>query len=203
MNQTIWNRINRTWQSVFDGTFITEEILVTVDDFEYGWLTMTLSTHKGQKIIIDMSDVYSPLCNLREMISGWSVMEGVMEIMIDCEGYKVMIGMKPTGGYDKQNKDYYGILTCYTLGEDDEDVDNSLVALVNMGRVAESIYTALKTTILRSRALLEDPEMWEEHDIREEYLDGTLHPKTYRKELFNRYLRIPFLDPAHPATPND
>ena len=86
---------------------------------------------------------------------------------------------------------------------DEEDIDNSLVALVNMNRVAKSIYTTLKTTILRSRALLEDPEMWEEHDIREEYLDGTLHPKTYRKELFNRYLRIPFLDPANPTTPND
>ena len=186
MKREIIDRIDAAWRSVLDGTFAVEELNVSVDDFEFGWLTMTLSTVGGQKFIIDMSEVYSPFRNLREMLDGWVCMEGVMEILIDCERYKVMMGVRPVGGGD-----YYGVLTCYTV---DADVDDALVAVVNMERVAKAIYTALKRAILGSTALLRAPESWSETDLIEEYLSEAISAEAYRQELFNRYLRIPLLE---------
>lgn len=199
MKKTIWNQIDAAWRSIYDCQFSLTKIDVKVDEPDYGWFDITISTPEGRSFIFSISEVYSPLQEIRSMLQGWIGRCGVMDIVIDCELYKVSLGIMPTNIYINNSGKEYGVLKCFRTRESGEHIDfekgdDSLVAIVEINQTAMAIYSAFKTCILNSTALLNDPEEWREEELIEEYFDKKITAEEYRKELFERYLKIPCLE---------
>ncbi|MBD5240945.1 MAG: hypothetical protein HDS59_02535 [Barnesiella sp.] len=196
MKKYIWEQIQKSWKSIYDWNISCAKINVIVDEPEFGWFDITLSSSDGRMFVFSISEVYSPLENIRDMLKGWFFKDGVMSIQIDCELYKIIIGMMPTNVYKKNSSVEYGVLNCFLKIDSQDEVDkvvadDSLVAVVEIEQFALSIYSAFKTRILTSQAILEDPESWREEDLIEEYYDNKITSEEYREELFNRYMKIP------------
>ncbi|MDE5837891.1 MAG: hypothetical protein K2H39_02440 [Paramuribaculum sp.] len=196
MKKYIWKQIENSWKSIYEWKISCSKINVTVDEPEFGLFDITLSTSDGRKFVFSISEVYSPLENIRDMLKGWIFRDGVLSIEMDCEHYNVIIGIMPTNIYKNKSAIEYGVLNCFINNcfQDDyknEIEEDSLVAIVEIEQVALAIYSAFRSTILSSQALLDDPEAWREEDLIEEYYDKKITTEEYRQELFNRYLKIP------------
>lgn len=166
-------------------------VTAEVAEPEYGWLPMTLTTSDGQKLLIEMSDVYNPLEDIRQMLNGWIRLDGIMKIIIDCETYKATMGMTPLTSISDSEFEYsLGLLVCHDSIVYPEAEIEAIVGVVDIKQVVKAIYTALKNRILSSQALLEDTVNWDDQSL----VDYSDDPLIYRKKIFETCIYSRLLD---------
>ena len=192
MTIELLNRIEDRTKEALAKPSSVSEITVKVSTPYVGWIDVTLSASDGQSYTFNMSDVYDPLEDLRNLLEGWYGINGVKEIVIDCEHYRAVLSMQTFYREHSNGGEFLGLLKCYDDKYSYEDSHNGdlMVVLVNYNKVAVDIYTALKNQILNSEY---NSEEWHINDLPDE-VDDDDDPDKFRRYLYEKRVKSKYLE---------